>query len=170
MPQSANHISPITGMPLVQKAFLRSADTLSPVAVPSLQTYSPAPLTLADAQLLAAVLATRPDIAHDPLFAVDYGVDWYHRLLTPSFCSYDDAALVREYTIARCREVRAERLRNRQLLDELNEAPQSSDHVAGFAVLMVLAFVFFLCWLVMPTDKQLQNMDFSQDAPAAVSR
>ncbi len=153
-----------------QRAHPTPADNLSLVAVPSLQTHSPAPLTLSDAQLIAALLATRSDIAHEPLFAVDYGVDWYHRLLTPSFCSYDDAALVREYTIARCREVRAERLRNRQLLDELNEAPQSSDHVAGLAVLLVLAFVFFLCWLVIPTDKQLQNMDFSQDAPAAVSR
>ena len=155
---------------------IADAPQLLPAARHSRQANAPVPLNVGEAQLIAAVLATWPDIAHEPLFATEYGVDWYHRLLTPLYCSYDDAALVRECTIVHCRQVRAERLQRegkqlrRLVMDEHGRAQNERDHVAGVTMLLILFGIFFVYWLVSPTDQQLRDITFGKQTVEQVSR
>ena len=117
------------------------------------------PLTEAEIDHCADVLAAWPGIAHEPVAAADLPVGWYANLLTPVYCSYDDAGVVRLRTMLRCRQVRDERLRNQDALRRLNlsDEVRPGDHVTGLLLLLVLVAAMVLYAVASPTDRQLRD-------------
>ena len=109
---------------------------------------------------------------------------WYRKQLTPEWCSYDDAALIRLHTIERCRNIRT----RSRLLTAIQAEPRTplypvdskhliddgkatwQDHASGLCLVGVLVAAFLLYWWMSPTDRELQDINYGRPTSSAVSR